>query len=530
MSTKGIITAIVTIMIGVILTTGVLIPIIQDVSSNNTETGVKSITAGQNVAWVVTNDGRMFGTGENNWGQQGSGTTDNVTEFTQRLSDQKIKDVIINKSAPNSTWAITTDGKLFGCGRNGDGQQGAGTSGYDTDVTEFTQRLSDQNIAKVVNIGSSTWAITTDGKLFGCGSNNNGQQGSGDTTRVTTFTQRLSDQTVKDVYPTAINTLVVTTDGKLFGCGKIGSSTAITTFTQYLSDQTIDKVVETDTIFVLTTDGKLFGCGNNYYGQQGDGTTTNVTEFTQRLPNENIKDIVNENSESWVITTDGKLFGCGNNEKGQQGSGDTTNVTTFTQRLSDQTVEKVICSFNTTWAITTDGKLFSCGANESGQQGSGDTTDVLTFTQRLSDQTIANVTSSLPFGDTTWAITTDGKLFGCGTNESGQQGSGDFDEVLTFTQRLSDQKIKDVITRETVTYVLTDDGKLYTCGLNDNGQQGIDTDGESMITEFTLHDFGEPESSGNGVSPTISAMLSVIPLIVIVGLIIGTVGYFLRKQ
>ena len=40
MSTKGIITAIVTIMIGVILTTGVLIPVIQDVSSNNdTETG-----------------------------------------------------------------------------------------------------------------------------------------------------------------------------------------------------------------------------------------------------------------------------------------------------------------------------------------------------------------------------------------------------------------------------------------------------------------------------------------------------------
>ena len=476
MNTKGIITAIVTIAIGVILTTGVLVPVIQDVSNNDTETGVKSIITGQNVAWVVTSDGRMFGTGENNWGQQGSGTTDNVTEFTQRLSDQNIKDVVINKGAPSSTWAITTDGKLFGCGRN-----------------------------------------------------NNGQQGSGTTDNVTEFTQRLSDQTVKDVYPTAINTLVVTTDGKLFGCGKIGSSTAITTFTQYLSDQTVEKVIQNDTIFVLTTDGKLFGCGDNSKGQQGDGTTTNVTEFTQRLPTENIKDVVNENYESWAITTDGKLFGCGNNEKGQQGSGDTTDVLTFTQRLSDQTIEKVICSFDTTWAITTNGKVFSCGANESSQQGNGDTTDVLTFTQRLSDQNIANVTSSLPFGDTTWVITTDGKLFGCGANESSQQGSGDITEVLTFTQRLSDQKIKDVITRENVTYVLTDEGKLYTCGLNDNGQQGIDTDGEP-ITEFTLHDFGDSESSGNGVSPTISTMLSVIPLIVIVGIIIGTVTMFLKKN
>lgn len=36
--------------------------------------------------------------------------------------------------------------------------------------------------------------------------------------------------------------------------------------------------------------------------------------------------------------------------------------------------------------------------------------------------------------------------------------------------------------------------------------------------------------SSDGMSPTLSAMLSVIPLIVIVGLIVGTVGYFLRKQ
>lgn len=35
---------------------------------------------------------------------------------------------------------------------------------------------------------------------------------------------------------------------------------------------------------------------------------------------------------------------------------------------------------------------------------------------------------------------------------------------------------------------------------------------------------------GSGISPTISAMLSVIPLIVIVGLIIGAVAYFIRRQ
>ena len=54
------------------------------------------------------------------------------------------------------------------------------------------------------------------------------------------------------------------------------------------------------------------------------------------------------------------------------------------------------------------------------------------------------------------------------------------------------------------------------------------------LVEFTSTMLEVSGSGGSGsstsVSPTISAMLSVIPLIVIVGLIVGTVGYFLRKQ
>ena len=41
---------------------------------------------------------------------------------------------------------------------------------------------------------------------------------------------------------------------------------------------------------------------------------------------------------------------------------------------------------------------------------------------------------------------------------------------------------------------------------------------------------GSESGSSGGMSPTLSAMLSVIPLIVVVGLIIGTVAYFIRRQ
>ena len=41
MNVKGTMVAIVTIIVGIILTTGVLIPVIQDVSSNDIDTGIK---------------------------------------------------------------------------------------------------------------------------------------------------------------------------------------------------------------------------------------------------------------------------------------------------------------------------------------------------------------------------------------------------------------------------------------------------------------------------------------------------------
>lgn len=58
---------------------------------------------------------------------------------------------------------------------------------------------------------------------------------------------------------------------------------------------------------------------------------------------------------------------------------------------------------------------------------------------------------------------------------------------------------------------------------------------DSELMETPLTHFIVPTNVGEtagepSMSPTLSAMLSVIPLIVVVGLIIGTLGYFIRRQ
>ena len=86
-----------------------------------------------------------------------------------------------------------------------------------------------------------------------------------------------------------------------------------------------------DTTFYLTTTGELYGCGNNQYGQQGDGTTTNVGTFTKRA--ENVEKIYISRFSTFYLTTTGELYGCGGNVRGQQGDGTTTEVRTFTKKV-----------------------------------------------------------------------------------------------------------------------------------------------------------------------------------------------------
>lgn len=83
---------------------------------------------------------------------------------------------------------------------------------------------------------------------------------------------------------------------------------------------------------------------------------------------------------TWYVTNSGELYGCGRGNYGQQGSGSTDNVTTFTKRADN--VAQVACSTGTTWYLTKSSELYGCGQNDYGQQGNGSTDSVRTFTKR----------------------------------------------------------------------------------------------------------------------------------------------------
>ena len=100
-------------------------------------------------------------------------------------------------------------------------------------------------------------------------------------------------------------------------------------------------------------------------------------------------------------------------------------------RIIGKKVGKVCCSDYTTWYIDNNNNLYGCGEGSFGQQGSGDTENVLTFTKRAS-----NVKEVVCSAYTTWYINNNNnKLYGCGSSTHGEQGSGNTSNVLIFTEK-----------------------------------------------------------------------------------------------
>ena len=115
-------------------------------------------------------------------------------------------------------------------------------------------------------------------------------------------------------------------------------------------------------------------------------------------------------------------------------------------------------------------------------------------------------------------------------------GSGVGTEISGITAFPSEWSNNNWCEIESIQYTLDSETVEQGIKLNKVEIEATWEDSESTVTNYELTKFivpvqvGEGNSSGEGMSPTLSAMLSVIPIIVIVGLIMGAISYFIRRQ
>jgi Regulator of chromosome condensation (RCC1) repeat len=214
-------------------------------------------------SFIITNQGELFGIGENEYGQLGLGNYKNVNEF-KKINIPNVKSISF---CSNFTYIQTKDDYLHTCGSNI----------FDLLINKSLEKIEKSCIIENTNIkvvshscGIVHSLILTKDNLYGFGDNVNYQLGS--------FTKHYYGRYCY------INNLFDINKIISFQCG-----------TRYS--------------FILTIDG-LYSTGCNDKGQLGHAGYVSVENFTLIKNLNNILSFNLLKGNSFVLTKDG-LYGCG---------------------------------------------------------------------------------------------------------------------------------------------------------------------------------------------------------------------------
>ena len=306
-------------------------------------------------------------------------------------------------------------------------------------------------------IGTSSWtsvgayrAIRSDGSLWGWGSNSNGELGQSDlvlrSSPVQIGTGSWSTlQSGSQLYGSA----AIRSDGALFiwGSNSYGSVGDITTISRsspvLIGNQSLSgnmsspvqlgtsswtQVVASYTMTAIRSDGGLFGWGINGAGELGLDDTVNRSSpvqvgtsswsmvggaFTGTYP---------FTRATFAIRSDGRLFTWGFNNNRVQGRDD------FIHRSSPVQLGSPFSSYSWTsvtssgylngFAIRSDGALFGWGFNEYGKIGAGSGSGAVNSYISPVQIGTSSWTAVSALTEYSYAIRSDGALFGWGRNDS----------------------------------------------------------------------------------------------------------------
>ena len=304
-----------------------------------------SIAAGYGHSLALPTDGKVYTWGYNFYGQLGLGTSGDDADEDSPTLITALSNITVSSIAAGiyHSLALTTDGEVYAWGGNEYGQLGLGTIGYGTDEDSPTliTALSNITVSSIAAGYYHSLALTTDGKVYAWGSNGNGQLGlgtSGDGTyeKSPTLITALSNITVSSIAAGNNNSLALTTDGKVYAWGyneygQLGLSTSgfdadkdSPTLITALSIITVSSIAAgAFHSLALTTDEEVYAWGYNYYGQLGldtsgiDADEKSPTLITA-LSNITVSSIAAGNRHSLALTTDGKVDWAGREWEGER--------------------------------------------------------------------------------------------------------------------------------------------------------------------------------------------------------------------
>lgn len=260
------------------------------------------------------------------------------------------------------------------------------------------------------------------------------------------------------------------------GSGQLGNGTT-TGRTSAAAINSLSDVVEVEAgrehSIALRSDGTVWTFGFNEMGQLGDGTSTNRTSPVQVSGLSGVVDIAGGHYHSLALLADGTVRGWGYNSFGQLGNGATSSAQrtpVVAGPLSD--VVAIAGGRDMSYALRSDGTVWGWGLNTTGQVGDGTTT---MRTRPVRVGSLTDITAIAGGRDHGLAVRSDGTVWAWGDNTQGQVGDG------TLTNRLNPIQVSNLTGATEVaagayhSLARLGSGAVRSWGQNSSGQLGDGT-------------------------------------------------------
>jgi hypothetical protein len=390
------------------------------------------------------------------------------------LIEVKLEKVITAVAAGGShSLTIDNNGKLWATGYNWYGQLGLGNSGSGTNRNSLQGVMisglaSNAKIASISGGGYHSLALDSEGKLWGSGDNSLGELGLGNNNIISLFqpitiSGLAQNANIVSVATGSAHSLALDSSGKLWATGSSGSgqlglgNTNLQTLFQPVTISGLASGANITSVsagsahsLALDSSGKLWATGYNFYGQLGlgnSGSEANRNSFQSVTISglasaANITYIAAGNGHSLALDSDGKLWATGHNAYGQLGLGNNVSqnsfqIVTISGLTSGAKIISVAAGNGHSLALDSDGKVWATGRNAEGQLGLGNSGSGMDK-NLFQLVTIYGLTSgtkiiSIAVGDHhSFAIDSNGKLWATGYNSAGSLGLGDINNRNSF--------------------------------------------------------------------------------------------------
>ncbi len=351
----------------------------------------------------------------------------------------------------------------FGWGGNFYGQIGDGTSGTSQRTplaVDVTGVLAGKTVTEISSSDSHTLCVTSDGLVYAWGLNYIGQLGDGTTADsivpvAVDMTGVLSGKTITAVAAGRGFSLVLASDGTMYSWGSgiigtLGNNSILPSSTPVAVDMSgallgksvvsISAAKSRSNAACVTSDGQIYAWGAGIHLGIGSVSSSSYYEAAPIavdtsgvLSGRFITQISLGEVASYALDSDGYVYSWGENNDGELGAGYTSAweylpvAVDRSAALYRKTVSAISAGDDHCLALTTDGEVFSWGKNTFNALGDGTSvsyaaspTAVYAFGE-LSGKVITQIAAGA------WnsqVLTSDGVLYGWGSNNWGQVGSG----------------------------------------------------------------------------------------------------------